>query len=207
MGWAQWMPLAFWAVHRTFTTGRLRTGLAAGLFVALQGDSSIYYLVCLASALVIAAPFLIWHASAGARWPAHLPASARSRRRRNRTRATGRGSSDYGRRRRATATRPRKLPAPSGRWPEARRRVAVARRLAAQPLDPPSGSARLVPVVLPVLHGSQVSGRCQADEAMAGDRASRRGHSQTLRTTRLPMPQSSTAGSSSLGIRQPDDLK
>ena len=59
MGWAQWMPLAFWMVHKTVKSGRLKYGLLAGLFVALQGYSSVYYLVFLCAALVIAGPILI----------------------------------------------------------------------------------------------------------------------------------------------------
>ncbi len=70
MGWAQWMPLALWAVHRTFRTGRLAMGLLAGLCIALQGYSAVYYLVFLAAGLAIAAPFLIWQADPRMRWPA-----------------------------------------------------------------------------------------------------------------------------------------
>ena len=33
---AQWMPLGLWALHRTLREGRLRHGLLAGLFFALQ---------------------------------------------------------------------------------------------------------------------------------------------------------------------------
>ena len=60
MGWAQCMPLAMWMVHKTLTSGRWKHGLLAGLFVALQGYSSVYYLVFLAAALVVTAPILIW---------------------------------------------------------------------------------------------------------------------------------------------------
>lgn len=57
--WAAWMPLAFWMVHRTLDGGRLRDGLLAGLFVALQILSSLYYGVFLCSALVFfVVPFL-----------------------------------------------------------------------------------------------------------------------------------------------------
>ena len=59
MGWAQWMPLAFWMLHRTIKSGRLKDGLLTGLLVALQGYSSVYYLVFLCAALVIAGPILI----------------------------------------------------------------------------------------------------------------------------------------------------
>jgi hypothetical protein len=63
MGWAQWMPLTFWMVHRTIRHGRWRDGLLAGLFIALQGYSSVYYLVFLAGALTLAAPILLWMAA------------------------------------------------------------------------------------------------------------------------------------------------
>jgi hypothetical protein len=66
MGWAQWMPLALWMVHKT-ASGRVKHGLLAGLFVALQGYSSVYYLVFLSAALVIAGPILISTAPAALR--------------------------------------------------------------------------------------------------------------------------------------------
>jgi hypothetical protein len=59
MGWAQWMPLALWMVHKTIASGQLKHGLLAGLFVALQGYSSVYYLVFLSAALVIAGPIFV----------------------------------------------------------------------------------------------------------------------------------------------------
>jgi hypothetical protein len=67
MGWAQWMPLTLWMVHRTLASGRLKHGLLAGLLVALQGYSSVYYLVFLCAALVIAGPILISTAPAALR--------------------------------------------------------------------------------------------------------------------------------------------
>lgn len=70
MGWAQWMPLTMWMVHRTFRSGRWRDGLLAGLFLACQGYSSVYYLVFLSAALALAAPVLFWHTPAGLRWQA-----------------------------------------------------------------------------------------------------------------------------------------
>jgi hypothetical protein len=45
--WAQWMPLAFWALHRAMTDGRLRDGVFTGLFVTAQLLSSIYYAIFL----------------------------------------------------------------------------------------------------------------------------------------------------------------
>lgn len=41
--WTMWMPWAFWALHRTITTGAVHFGLLTGLFVTLQLLSSIYY--------------------------------------------------------------------------------------------------------------------------------------------------------------------
>jgi hypothetical protein len=41
--WAFWMPLAFWAWHRTLDRGTFRDGLFCVLFVVLQLLSSIYY--------------------------------------------------------------------------------------------------------------------------------------------------------------------
>ena len=55
-----------------------------------------------------------------------------------------------------------------------RQRLAVARDLAAQRLDSSPGSARLVPVVLPVLPRPPFGRRCATDPALAGDRAARR---------------------------------
>ena len=41
--WTMWMPWAFWAMHRTFESARLRHGTLTGVFIALQFTSSIYY--------------------------------------------------------------------------------------------------------------------------------------------------------------------
>jgi hypothetical protein len=51
--WAAWMPLAFWMVHRTIETGRLRDGFGVGACVALQTLSSIYYGIFLCTALIV----------------------------------------------------------------------------------------------------------------------------------------------------------
>ncbi len=47
--WTIWMPLALWAVHRTIDSGRWQHGLQAGVFVALQMLSSVYYGIFLAT--------------------------------------------------------------------------------------------------------------------------------------------------------------
>ena len=49
--WAFWIPLAFWALLRTFETGTVRFGILTGVFVALQIMSAIYYGIFLALAL------------------------------------------------------------------------------------------------------------------------------------------------------------
>jgi hypothetical protein len=41
--WTVWMPLTLWAVHRVFETGTPRAGVLAGVFLALQVLSSMYY--------------------------------------------------------------------------------------------------------------------------------------------------------------------
>jgi hypothetical protein len=47
-----WMPLCLWALHRTVDGGRMRDGLLAGLFFALQALSSWYYGIFFATFLV-----------------------------------------------------------------------------------------------------------------------------------------------------------
>ena len=41
--WTVWMPLALWALHRTFDEGTVRAGLLTGLFLWLQMISCVYY--------------------------------------------------------------------------------------------------------------------------------------------------------------------
>lgn len=48
-----WMPLALWALHRTFARGQLRDGLLTGLAFALQMLSSLYYGLYFAVYLVV----------------------------------------------------------------------------------------------------------------------------------------------------------
>jgi hypothetical protein len=57
--WTVWMPWAFWAVHRTLESGRWLHGLQAGLFVALQMLSCIYYGVFLGTILPLVAMLLL----------------------------------------------------------------------------------------------------------------------------------------------------
>jgi hypothetical protein len=53
--WAFWMPLAFWAWHRTLDYGRFVDGLVCVLFVVLQLLSSIYYGIFLGMTLAVLA--------------------------------------------------------------------------------------------------------------------------------------------------------
>jgi hypothetical protein len=57
--WTMWMPWAFWALHRTLTTGAARDGLLTGLFVSLQMLSSIYYGIFLSTLLGVSAVLLL----------------------------------------------------------------------------------------------------------------------------------------------------
>ena len=55
-----------------------------------------------------------------------------------------------------------------------RQGVADVERMAAPGLDPPAGSARVVPVVLPLLQRTAIVRRPPPDPALARDRAARR---------------------------------
>jgi len=57
--WTMWVPWALWAVHRTIESGRPLHGLQAGIFVALQMLSSVYYGVFLATLLPLIAALLL----------------------------------------------------------------------------------------------------------------------------------------------------
>jgi len=57
--WTVWMPWALWAVHRTIDSGRWQHGLQAGVFVALQTLSSVYYGVFLAAILPLVGGLLL----------------------------------------------------------------------------------------------------------------------------------------------------
>lgn len=56
--WAMFIPLAWWALHRTFETGSMRWGVAAGLFAWLQLLACVYYGVFLGMILVAFVPLL-----------------------------------------------------------------------------------------------------------------------------------------------------
>ena len=76
--WALFIPLTFWAAHRTAESGQWRHALLAGLFVWLQFLASIYYGVFLSLTLLVFVPLMLMfrgHArariprQAGRRWP------------------------------------------------------------------------------------------------------------------------------------------
>jgi hypothetical protein len=51
--WTMWMPLTLWAIHRAFEERSWRFGALAGLFIALQMFSSVYYGVFLVITAVV----------------------------------------------------------------------------------------------------------------------------------------------------------
>ena len=57
--WAMWMPLTFWALHRTVEDRSWRFGAIAGLLVWLQIISCVYYGVFLGVALLVFVPILL----------------------------------------------------------------------------------------------------------------------------------------------------
>src|SRR5262249_5608114 len=76
-----------------------------------------------------------------------------------------------------------------------------------QRLDPPGRSARLVPMVLPLLHRpAHTEGRPEADRAVESDPAARAPGAETLRARRSALPPATAAGAAALGLRQPQDL-
>ncbi len=57
--WTMWMPLAFWAMHRTFDRPSWRAGALVGVFLWLQVLSCVYYGVFLAIAAGVFAAALV----------------------------------------------------------------------------------------------------------------------------------------------------
>lgn len=57
--WAAFIPLTFWAMHRTAESGRWRDAALAGLFVWLQFVACIYYGVFLALILLFVVPLML----------------------------------------------------------------------------------------------------------------------------------------------------
>jgi hypothetical protein len=70
--WTVWMPLAFLALHRLIDSGRARHGIAAGVWVALQMLSCIYYGIFL-SGLLAAGGVLLLLANRGSMSRRALP--------------------------------------------------------------------------------------------------------------------------------------
>ena len=69
-------------------------------------------------------------------------------------------------------------------------------------------SARLVPVVLPLLHGPPHAGRRPPpDQALEGDPPSCPPGAEELRAGRPVLPPPATPGAAALGLRQPQNLK
>jgi hypothetical protein len=73
--------------------------------------------------------------------------------------------------------------------------------VAAEGLDPPRGSARLVPMVLPLLHGAANARRgSAADQALEGDPPPRPADRAQLRAGRSSMPSAAAPGAAALGL-------
>ena len=53
--WMFWMPLAFWALHRTLESGEFRYGVLTGIFAGCEMLSSVYYGFFLTTSLLIVA--------------------------------------------------------------------------------------------------------------------------------------------------------
>src|SRR6185436_13428990 len=88
-----------------------------------------------------------------------------------------------------------------------RPREPAALSMAQEGLDPSGRSARLVPMVLPLLHGPpHPRGGRPADQALEGDPASRPTGRAKLRARRFDLPQAPAPGAAALGLRQPEDL-
>lgn len=57
--WAMWVPLTFWALHRTVDLGSWRHGLLGGVLFSLQALSCVYYGAFLGLTLVLFVPLLL----------------------------------------------------------------------------------------------------------------------------------------------------
>ena len=84
--------------------------------------------------------------------------------------------------------------------PLRRQRVAAAFSVAREGLDPRRRPARLVPMVLPLLHGPPLRRRRSADQTLECCEAARRANSQELPARRSQMPPPATAGAAALGL-------
>lgn len=59
MQWGMWIPLAFWALHRTIDEHSWRFGALSGVFIGLQVLSCVYYGVFLALMMAVLVPVLL----------------------------------------------------------------------------------------------------------------------------------------------------
>jgi hypothetical protein len=57
--WAMWIPLTFWAIHRSIEERSAKFGALAGLFLWLQVVSCVYYGVFLALTLAVFVPLVL----------------------------------------------------------------------------------------------------------------------------------------------------
>ena len=88
-----------------------------------------------------------------------------------------------------------------------RRRQSAAVGVEEEGLDTRGRPARVVPVVLPLLHGPANARRGQpADQALEDDPAARAADRKELRERRHPLPAAAASGAAALGLRQPQDL-
>jgi hypothetical protein len=80
--------------------------------------------------------------------------------------------------------------------------------MAPERLDTPRRSTRLVPMVLPVLHGATNArqGR-SADQTLEGNPPACASASARVRAWRCLVPQAATAGAAALGLRQPQAVR
>jgi hypothetical protein len=56
--WTCWIPLALWALHRVYATGRVVHGVLLGVFVTAQVFTCLYYAIYLVTALAVVAAAL-----------------------------------------------------------------------------------------------------------------------------------------------------
>ena len=87
------------------------------------------------------------------------------------------------------------------------RRQPAAINLAREGVDSSGRSARVVPVVLPLLHGPAFTGGGRApDQTVESNSAACRPGQTALRAGRPDVSTATTTGVAALGLRQPDDL-
>ena len=88
-----------------------------------------------------------------------------------------------------------------------RRCQPAAFGMAPEGMDSSRRSARLVSMVLPLLHGPPAARRgSAADRTLEGDAPAHQADPAPLRAGRSHVPQAPAAGAAALGLRQPQDL-